>query len=126
MASRPILEWACATLGGLLAVATLTVVALQIPGSGEDTVPDLRIEVTSITPAAPGYLVRFVVSNAQRRTAAGVEVEGRLEQGGQVVETSRVTFDYVASGSAARGGVWFTRDPASYALTVRAVGYRDP
>lgn len=126
MASRPILEWVCAALGGLLAAATLTVIALQIPGSDDTAAPELRVEVTGVMPAAFGALVRITVSNAARRTAAGVEVEGRLEEGGRTIETSRVTFDYVPRGSATRGGLWFTRDPASYTLTVRAVGYSEP
>lgn len=126
MATRPVLEWVCAALGGLLTAATLTVVALQIPGSDDAAAPDLRVEVTGVVPAASGALVRITVSNAARRTAAGVEVEGRLEEAGRVVETSRATFNYVPSGSAARGGLWFTRDPARYTLLVRAVGYSEP
>lgn len=43
-----------------------------------------------------------------------------------MVESSRATFDYVPSGPAARGGLWFTRDPARYTLTVQAVGYSEP
>ena len=126
MASRPVLEWISAAIGGLLTAATLAVVASQIPGNDEETAPDLQVEVTGVARAASGHLVRLVVSNRQKKTAAGVEIEGRLERGGEVAETSRVTFDYVASGSAARGGLWFKRDPALYTLTVLAIGYRDP
>lgn len=123
---KPALEWICATAGGLLAAATLVVIAAQIPGSGGEAPPDIRVKVASVAPSSSGYLVRLEASNAGRRTAAGVEVEGRLEEGGRTVETSRVTFDYIPRGSAARGGLWFARDPAGYALTVRAIGYREP
>ena len=124
--AKPILEWICAAAGGLLAAATLAVIALQIPGSDQEAVPDVQVKVSGVAPAASGHLVRIEVSNPGKSTAAGVEVEGRLEQGGEAVETSRVTFDYVPRGSIARGGLWFARDPAGYALTVRAVGYQEP
>lgn len=123
---KPILEHICGTVGGLLAAVTLAVIAFQIPGSGDMATPDIGVTVAGITPSASGHLVRIKVSNAGKRTATGVEIEGRLDEGGRTVEASRVTFDYVPRGSAARGGLWFARDPAGYALTIRAIGYREP
>lgn len=123
---KPALEWTCAAIGGLLAAATLAVIAFQIPGSDDGASPDLGVEVAGISPSASGHLVRIKVSNAGKRTAAAVEIEGSLEEGGRTVETSRVTFDYVPRGSATQGGLWFSRDPAGYALTIRAVGYQEP
>lgn len=123
---KPILEWVCAATGGLLAAATMAVIAFQIPGSDDRASPDLGVKVAGVAPSTAGHLVRIEVSNAGTRTAASVEIEGRLEEGGRTVETSRVTFDYVPHGSITRGGLWFSRDPAGYALTLRAVGYQEP
>ncbi len=123
---KPTLEWTCAAIGGLLAAATLAVIAFQIPGSDGRAAPNIEAKAAGIAQSASGHLVRIEVSNTGKRTAAGVEIEGRLEEGGRTVETSRMTFDYVLRGSTTRGGLWFTRDPAGYALTIRAIGYREP
>ena len=124
--ARPALEWACAALGGLLALGTLGTVALQIPGHGDDAPPELRVEVSGQAQSVAGHLIRITVLNTGAATAAGVEVEGRLAEQGRVVETSRIVFDYVPRGSAVRGGLWFQRDPAAHTLTVQPIGYREP
>ena len=122
---KPALEWICAMLGGAVVLATLTVVAAQIPADDEAP-PEIRLRVNSVQPAGQGYLVRFEAANAAQSTASAVEVEGRLEEGGRVVEASRVRFDYVPRGSRQRGGLWFTRDPAQYQLSLRVLGYQEP
>lgn len=115
----------CAAAGALLVAGTLGVVAMQVPGH-DDAPPELQVEVSGPVRSGSLHLVRTTVSNASSTTAAGALVEGHLMANGRIVETSRVTFDYVARGSAARGGLWFQRDPAGYALTVQPVGYREP
>ena len=124
--ARPALEWVCASLGGLLLVGTLGIVAAKIPGHDEAAPPELSVEASEPVRSGSGHLVRFAVSNASSTTAAGVIIEGRLAEGGQVVETSRITFDYVPRGSSVRGGLWFQRDPSAHTLTVQPVGYREP
>ncbi|MBC9177106.1 TIGR02588 family protein [Pseudoroseomonas ludipueritiae] len=122
---RPLLEWICAAIGAALVAATLVTVALQIPR--EDGAPPLlRVRATDVVAGEEGHLVRFTVTNASQATAAAVDIEGRLSEDGQVVETSRVTLDYAPRGSAARGGLWFTRDPACCSLSLRATGYQEP
>jgi uncharacterized protein (TIGR02588 family) len=123
---RPALEWICGTLGGLLVVATLATVALQIPGNDDRAPPVLRVQVTGVTATLDGHLARFVLVNPSEATAAAVQVEGRLLQGEQVVETSHVTLDYAPRGSSTRGGLWFSRDPACCTLSIRPLGYQEP
>ncbi|HWX50458.1 MAG TPA: TIGR02588 family protein [Roseomonas sp.] len=122
---KPALEWICAALGTVIVLATLAVVAAQIPGDDEAP-PDIRLRVESVRPAGEGYLVRFEATNMAQSTAATVEIEGRLEEGGRSVEVSRVQLDYVPRGSRQRGGLWFTRDPAQYRLSLRVLGYQEP
>jgi putative integral membrane protein (TIGR02587 family) len=76
--------------------------------------------------SAAGHAVRLVVRNEGTRTAAAVEVEGRLFDGEELLESSRVTLDYVPRGSATRAGLWFARDPNGLRLEVRALGYQEP
>ena len=51
--------------------------------------------------------------------------EGILSGGG-ADETSRVVFDYVPGHSVRQGGLFFTRDPRTGHLTLRARGYSAP
>ena len=124
--ARPVLEWVSAAVGAALVAGTLGAVALQAAGHDEDAPPELHIEVSSPVRSGSWHLVRITVSNASSTTAAGVVVEARLMENDRPVETSRVTFDYVARGSAVRGGLWFQRDPAGYTLTVQPVSYQEP
>jgi len=122
---KPALEWVCAALGGAVVLATLAVVAAQIPGD-DKAPPEIELRVSAVRPAGQGYLVRFEAANAASSTAAAVEVEGRLEEDGRLVEASRVQLDYVPRGSRQRGGLWFTHDPAQYRLSLRVLGYQEP
>jgi uncharacterized protein (TIGR02588 family) len=122
---KPLTEWVSAGLGAIIAIATFTVVALEVPGEEADG-PDVRLTVTSIAPASGGYLVRIRARNLSGATAAALEVEGILKRGSETIETSRVTFDYVPSGSVESGGLWFHQDPRLYQVSVRAIGYQDP
>ncbi|MXP63748.1 hypothetical protein E0493_10350 [Roseomonas sp. M0104] len=126
MARRtPALEWICAALGGAIVLAVLAVVGAQIPGD-DKAPPDIRLRVEAVQPASQGWLVRFEAANPAQSTASAVEIEGRLEAEGRLVEASQVRFDYVPRGSRQRGGLWFTHDPAQYRLSLRVLGYQEP
>ncbi|MDJ0386771.1 hypothetical protein QMO56_01480 [Roseomonas sp. E05] len=122
---KPALEWVCATLGGVVVLVTLAVVVAQIPGA-DSAPPDVHLRVEAVQPSGGGYLVRFEAVNRAQATASAVEVEGRLEEGGRLAEASRVRLDYVPRGSRQRGGLWFTRDPAQFRLSLRVLGYQEP
>ncbi|KAA2213064.1 TIGR02588 family protein [Teichococcus oryzae] len=126
MARRPSLEWICAALGGAVVAGTLGIVAAQIPGGDPGATPELRLEASPGPASGTGHVVRLMVHNDGMRTAAAVEIEGRLYDGEATVETSRVTLDYVPRGSATRAGLWFARDPTGLRLELRALGYQEP
>jgi uncharacterized protein (TIGR02588 family) len=90
------------------------------------TPPDITIQVDSIQPAGPGYLVLVQTRNRGRNTAADVVVEGALETDTGRVETSQTIIDYVPAGSVQRAGLYFQRDPRTLKLRLRAHGYREP
>jgi uncharacterized protein (TIGR02588 family) len=91
-----------------------------------ETPPNATVEVDSIQPAGPGYLVLFRALNGGRSTAAEVMVEGELEADTGNVETSETTIDYVPAGGEQRGGIYFAHDPRRLRLRLRAHGFREP
>ena len=120
------LEWAAAILGGLIALALLGLIGWDaVVGPGRAP-PALVVQPERVTRNAGGYVVQFVARNRADDTAAGVHVEGVLEQGGAPIETSQTTIDYVPGNGRRRGGLVFTRDPAAYRLELRATGYQQP
>jgi uncharacterized protein (TIGR02588 family) len=90
------------------------------------TPPDVTVEIDSIQPAGPGYLVLLRAENRGRSTAAEVMVEGELEADTGSVETSQTTIDYVPAGGLQRAGLYFAHDPRRLRLKLRAHGYREP
>jgi uncharacterized protein (TIGR02588 family) len=119
------LEWLVAGIGALLvifAVGYMVHFALTRP----DGPPAVVLEVTGVSPAGAGYLVRFKASNTGRSTAAGVVVTGELSSGGERVEESEMTLDYLPQESERQGGLFFTEDPDAHELVLRAQGYAEP
>ena len=68
----------------------------------------------------------FQAQNAGGAAAAQVRIEGTLSAGGQAPETSSVILDYIPGHSAREGGLFFTQDPQSGNLTLRALGFTKP
>jgi uncharacterized protein (TIGR02588 family) len=118
-------EWIVAGVSAALVLAVIGFLIYDgLRSSG--TPPDVTIEVDSIAPAGPGYLVLFQARNRGQRTAADVVVEGSLEGDTGRVETSQTTLDYVPPNGLHRAGLYFTRDPRGLRLRLRAHGYREP
>ncbi|BBC72067.1 conserved hypothetical protein [Altererythrobacter sp. B11] len=88
--------------------------------------PEISVVAERTVRGADGYVVEFVARNASPHTAADVQIEGQLEQGGQVIETSQSSLAYVPGGSERRGGLIFTQDPAGGKLQLRATGFEEP
>ena len=93
---------------------------------GGPPVADITVRVDEILPSADGYLVSLKIENSGTATAAALGIEGVLMRGGTSVETSLVTVDYVAAGSARDAALFFSNDPRQGELTVRAKGYIEP
>ncbi len=118
-------EQLVALLGALLVAAALGYLGWQT-WTEEESPPVLRLEAGTPERRGAGYLVGFVVFNDGRSTAAALEVVGRLERGGEVVEESRATVEYLPPRSSRTGGLFFARDPAGHALVLQPGGYADP
>ena len=94
--------------------------------AGDSSPPDVAVHVEAITPVQNGFLVEFRAVNDGGSTAAGLTVEGELQDGTQIVETSHTTVEYVPSHSERQGGLFFLEDPRQYDLQLRAKGYEVP
>jgi uncharacterized protein (TIGR02588 family) len=118
-------EWIVAAVSALLVLGVIGFLVYDGMVSPQ-TPPDVRVEVDSIQQAGPGFLVLLRARNHGHNTAADVIVEGELMGDSGPVETSETTIDYVPAGGQQRAGLYFTRDPRSLELRLRAHGYRDP
>ena len=125
-ADIPALEWIAAGIGLLLTLAILGVMAWQAIAGGTEPPPAVEVRIAQVVAVRSGYAVEIELSNHSPATAAGVEVQGDLLADGRVVESSRMTIDYVPGFSTRRAGLYFRADPRAHALDVRALGYSAP
>jgi uncharacterized protein (TIGR02588 family) len=123
--ATPIWEWIVALIGVVCVLGVIGLLGYEALYS-ERSLPAIAVHVETIAPTHGGYLVQIRVQNEGGTTAAEVTVEGTLTQGGEEIETSAVTLDYVPAHSERRAGLYFTTDPRQGALTLRATGYRTP
>ena len=121
----PWLEWAAAGIGLLLVLGVFGVIGWQA-FDGSDAPPAVTVEVESVTAVEGGHRVLFRARNTADKAASQVEIEGTVEAAGSDPETSRVVLDYIAGHSLREGGLFFTQDPRSGSLTVRATGFATP
>lgn len=122
----PVWSWLAAAVGMVLVLAS-TGFLLYEALAGDSSPPEFVIEETDpVVPSGTGHLVRFRVVNRGGSPAAGLMVEGTLEEGATTVETSSLTIDYVPSHSARQGGLFFSEDPRKFDLKIRALGYMQP
>lgn len=118
-------EWAIALVSAVLVLGTIGLMlyeALDAPS----TPPDIAITVEEIIRTDSSYVVVFSAHNRGQTTAASLSVEGELTSGGQTVEKSAATLDYVPSEAKRQGGLFFSSDPQQYNLTIRPKGYDQP
>ena len=115
-----------AGIGFVLTTALLGFIGWQAFRAPSTLPPDIEVQVEGIAPGSGGWIVQIRATNRSPTTAAAVQVEGHLEQNGQVIATSEVTFDYVPGYSEQQGGLFFKQDPASLQLTFQAHGYSKP
>ncbi|MBM3604943.1 MAG: hypothetical protein FJX25_09340 [Alphaproteobacteria bacterium] len=119
------LEWLVAAMGALLILGTIGYMiahGLRHP----EAPPDVTVTQTSGAVLSDGFLVEFSALNEGNATAANVTVSGALIQDGEVVEESETTLDYLPEQAHRTGGLFFTNDPASYEVQLRAEGYIAP
>ncbi len=123
--TRRRLEAIAAAIGGIIAVATLGTI-LWFGLSGSDKPPSISVNEEKVRAVDNGYVVELSALNSGDQPAAQVLVTGRLVQEGATVETSQTTFDYLPSGSVRRGGLFFSHDPRTGEMLLRAEGYVNP
>lgn len=121
----PLAEWIAAGVGLVLTLAVLGYSVWEAVDT-TDAPPDLQVRLRAVHAQASGHVAEIEVRNDSYATAADVEVVGRLEQGGTVVEERRAVFDYVPGQGSAHGGLVFERDPRAGVLRLGAEGYVEP
>jgi len=123
--AKKTLEAIAAAIGGLLAIATLSIIAWDGMRGG-DTPPFVTVQALNVHAQDGGFVLEILAVNSGDQTAAGVTVEGVLSQAGAAPETSETTFDFVPRRSQSRGGLFFAADPRVHDVTLRAKGYAAP
>jgi uncharacterized protein (TIGR02588 family) len=121
----PWLEWVAAGVGLLLVLGLFGVIGWQA-FNGATTPPALTVEIENVAPEEGGYRVLFRARNSAGEAAAQVEIEGKISAAGAGEEVSRIVLDYIPGHSERQGGLFFTRDPRSGTLAVRATGFAEP
>ncbi|QQP88659.1 hypothetical protein IGS68_21965 [Skermanella sp. TT6] len=121
----PALEWLLGGIGLLLVAGTMAFLAWSGIVQG-DRPPDVRVEVEEIQRQNNGWRVAVLARNEGGEAAAEVLIRGRLADPRGTVEESELRLDFLPASSERRGGLFFTRDPAGFDLTVRPVGYAEP
>ena len=121
----PILEWVLAAVGLTVACGIVGYLLFLGVGTGSGP-PDLQVRPARVTQQHDSHLVIVEVENAGGSPAAAVQVEGRLFEGGEDIQTSQVTIDYVPIDGTADGGLVFTEPPGEFELRLRVLGYQTP
>jgi uncharacterized protein (TIGR02588 family) len=121
----PMLEWIIGAFGLLLVTSVITFLVYHAITENNEP-PRIGLRVHSIVNTGNGYLVKITAVNDGGSTAEGVVVEGELSSGGQPVERSHTTIDYLPFRSENQVGLFFTQDPRRFELKIRPLGYEEP
>lgn len=121
----PLLEWIAGAVGLTLVLLTLGVIGHEAL-MGDSSPPSIAVAAREVHAVKGGWLLEIDVINEGGSPAAGVAVEGELAAAGQPPETAEATFDYVPDHSRRRGGLFFSHDPRTGPLTLRAKGFTEP
>lgn len=119
------LEWGVAAAGALILFGTIgymTYYGLTQP----DGPPKIAFMHGPVEEAPGGYVMQFTARNDGLSTAAALKVTGQLLEGGQVVEESEATLDYVPEQSERKGGLFFEQDPRQHEVMLQSKGYAKP
>lgn len=122
----PFWEWVAAAAGLLLVLASVGVLAYHAwTGEADHPRPSVRVLSIEQQPAA-GWLVAVRVRNGAQATAAALRLTGRLRQGSEVVEESKLELQHLPGGSSREGGLFFSRDPRLHRLEWAFESYEEP
>lgn len=121
----PSWSWVAGAVGLVFATASIGFMLYQA-FVVDEFAPEIEIEPEVIVPNGNGYLVKIRVTNHGGLVVAGLAVEGTLKDGGEILETSEVTIDYVPADSQRKAGLFFTEDPREFSLELHAKSYQEP
>ena len=124
-ANIPVLEWAFATVGVIIVVGVIAFNIVQALKDRE-TPPDIQLKAEEPIRTTQGYVLPLEAINLGGTSAAALMIQGQLRVNGELLETSEVTFDYVAPHSSKKGELFFENDPQGSRLKLRVLGYQEP
>ncbi|MBC2774854.1 hypothetical protein H6M51_18495 [Rhizobium sp. AQ_MP] len=119
------IEWLTGLVATLLVLAMMGWILFEAATSS-DRPPELAARIVAIDQVAPGWRVMVEVDNRGDQAAAAVEVKATLENSADVLEEATLTFDYVAAGSSARGGLMLMNNPSDGLLKIVPSSFTEP
>lgn len=123
------LEWTVFAVGLLLLLLTSGYLLYEAIRHGDDPVA-LTVsfgEPVGAPPSDPDhYTVPITVRNDGGKTAAEVDIEVLLLEGGKQVERRELTFDFVPHLSSRSGALTFEKRPSPEQLQARVLGFVEP
>jgi uncharacterized protein (TIGR02588 family) len=108
--STPLLEIVVSIIGFLIVFGVVAYLLYQAV-LGEETPPNIRIELLTTLPVENGYLVKLNVTNLGTESAASLLIEGTLTENGEEIETGEGTIDYIAGGRTIRSACSSPKTP---------------
>lgn len=93
--------------------------------ANDGTPPDIVVEMSGVTQVGAAWLVEVEATNLGSAAATDLEIEGEMPGPGGS-ERRSIILEYVPAKSSRRGGLYFSGDPRTRPVTLRAVGYRAP
>ena len=123
--SVPWLEWVAAGVGLVLTLGVFGMIGWQAVSDGSGP-PEVIVDIEAVDPVDGGYRVLFRARNRAGEAAAQVEIEGKVSAADGKEETGRAILDYIPGNSSQQGGLFFTKDPRSGSLGIRATGFTKP
>ena len=121
----PSLEWVASGFGLLLTFGVFGLIGWQALDDASSP-PVITVETTEVSRVVGGYRVMFSAHNIGGAVASQVRIEGTLARDNGPSEIGDVVLDYIPGHSAREGGLFFTQDPHSGVLTLRATGFAKP
>ena len=122
----PALEWAAAFMGAMIATGMLVFLGQEALQTGDGQPPILEVRPRDLVAKQGLHILQVTVANRSGHTAAAVQIEGVLKQGGREIETSTATLSYVPGHSERHAGLIFVQDPRRHDVELRATGYEEP
>jgi len=117
--ARPILQWLGAGVGVVVTLGAIAVIAHEVLEPARPVA--LTASITTVRPAATGWVSEVEVVNSGSTAAAAVTLEGRM---GDAIATAAL--DYVPGDGEVTAFLHFPADPRTTPATVVVTGWMEP